>query len=732
MAPRARIIAICIVLATVLPRVTLAQGTQSPIPEWVGIGPDSGSLSALAIDPQNPKIVYAATRGGLFKSTDGAASWKLSNSGLPTPTVGFAASAYAVVSLAIDPQTPSTIYAGVRGASLPLCSGMCNILVSGGIFKSTDSGATWSAVNAGLEGEWFLGSLTIDPWNPRTLYAATYHSISDATCARAPCPPQRYASGVFKTMDSGENWYPASAGLPSADALSVSLAIDPQDPDTLYDGTTNGVFKSMNGGVTWVSVMSGVLSRVLVVDSIDHNTVYVGTTKGILATRNGGGSWSSFSSFPAGIAVTSLAIDPQLSSTLYATVTYGASQGIFKSVDGGVSWLKASDEADAVTLVIDPSDSNTIYAATSGHGLLKTADAGSSWTPASFGLKQTYVQKLAADPQNIGALYAATQIGIFRTAGKGMSWSKADSGLPLDLGIASLAVDPKAPNTVYALISGTVGPPWGQPGGVFKTTDGGMNWSMASSGLEELHILYNSVLDQYNSALLIDPQNPNTIYLTKVWQPGSCCRGSASKSMDGGMNWATAEFGNHVLLAIDPQTPTTLYASGDYGTVSKSTDSGANWSDVPLPPEAITSDDDEFWTPVISVTVDPRNSSVVYAAGSGGLFKSTDGGTSWQTMNSGLSPYICAGPNYSCGEPYWGEPYRVGSLIIDPQSSNTLYAQTTGGILRSVDGAASWSAVNQGLFAPTVHSIGSMVIHPKDSTVYVATDDGVYAITFRP
>jgi hypothetical protein len=303
-----------------------------------------------------------------------------------------------------------------------------------------------------------------------------------------------------------------------------------------------------------------------------------------------------------------------------------------------------------------------------------------------------------------------------KTTDRGMNWSKADSGLVWNTGIAALAVDPQAASTVYA-ISGA--------GGVFKSIDGGTSWSMASSDPETFFI-------PLDSALLIDPQNPNTIYLTKVWQPGSCCSGSSSKSMDGGMNWATAEFGNHVLLAIDPQIPTTLYASGDYGTVSKSTDSGANWSDVPLPPEAITSDDDEFWTPVISMTVDPRNSSVVYAAGSGGLFKSTDGGTSWQTMNSGLSPYICAGPNYSCGEPYWGEPYRVGSLIIDPQSSNTLYAQTTGGILRSVDGAASWSAVNQGLFAPTVHSIGSMVIHPKDSTVYVATDDGVYAITFRP
>src|SRR5262249_38845525 len=206
---RVVIIAICVWALTTCPNVTMAQNSEPPTPEWGGIGPDSGNIEALAIDPQNPKTLYAGTPGGLFKSTDGAATWRLSNYGLPTPNTPGST----VTSLAIDPRTPSTIYAGVRGISIDGCSGQCNIPVSGGIFKITDSGATWSAIKVGLETESFLGSLTIDPWNPMTVFAETSHAISPLCVPGTPCR-QPYGSGVFKTRDGGASWQPASDGLP--------------------------------------------------------------------------------------------------------------------------------------------------------------------------------------------------------------------------------------------------------------------------------------------------------------------------------------------------------------------------------------------------------------------------------------------------------------------------------------------------------------------------------------
>lgn len=83
------------------------------------------------------------------------------------------------------------------------------------------------------------------------------------------------------------------------------------------------------------------------------------------------------------------------------------------------------------------------------------------------------------------------------------------------------------------------------------------------------------------------------------------------------------------------------------------------WSDALLPPEAFTNEDDEFWAFANSLVVDPRNSNVVYASGSGGVFKSTDGGATWTTMNSGLT---------HCIQSNCGESYLVRSLMVDPRS----------------------------------------------------------------
>ena len=115
---------------------------------WTSHGPEGGLTLVLAIDPQKPSTLYAGTDHGVFKSTDGGAAWSAVNTGLPSTGVD---------ALAIDPATPSTLYAGGGG----------------GVFKSTDGGAAWSAINTGLTTPW-VGALAIDPVTPSTLYAGTW------------------------------------------------------------------------------------------------------------------------------------------------------------------------------------------------------------------------------------------------------------------------------------------------------------------------------------------------------------------------------------------------------------------------------------------------------------------------------------------------------------------------------------------------------------------------------
>ena len=175
----------------------------------------------LVIQPAraNPSAIYAATDNGVFKSTDGGASWTAANAGL---------AGIVVVSLAIDPSNPATLYAGTAGSR---------------VFKTTNGGQSWTAASSGLDDTIIL-SLAIDPANSNTIYCGT------ATSAFFP------GSGVFKSTDGAQSWIVSNSGLPVA--IIDVLRIDPSSPATIYAGTNfAGVFKSTNGGQSWTAANSG-------------------------------------------------------------------------------------------------------------------------------------------------------------------------------------------------------------------------------------------------------------------------------------------------------------------------------------------------------------------------------------------------------------------------------------------------------------------------------------------
>jgi hypothetical protein len=129
---------------------------------WTTLGPASGPVTAIAIDPQNSGTVYAATGAGLFRTADSGASWSALKPGPPC----------CISTLVIDPQTPTTIYAST---------------LDGKILKSTDGGTNWIPVNSGLPadegGRYGMTSLVIDPQNPTTLYAG--NALRGAVSSRA-------------------------------------------------------------------------------------------------------------------------------------------------------------------------------------------------------------------------------------------------------------------------------------------------------------------------------------------------------------------------------------------------------------------------------------------------------------------------------------------------------------------------------------------------------------------
>src|SRR5215469_1489175 len=451
---------------------------------WTSVGPNGGSVQTIAVDPQNPDTVYALAGGAIFKTMDGAASWRLVYSAATSGGTGNPA-----VTVAVNPQDSNTVYAGTAN----------------GIFKSIDGGASWSAVNTGLPKPQLsvtvyapgctigvcVRILVIDPWNPETVYAV----VSSLPYT---------SSSVLKSIDGGANWGDASSGLfVSSDnpqdfsgyAYVSSLVIDPQDPNTLYAaasaGSHSGVFKSTDGGANWIrdgSPRDGGVA--LAIDPTHPNTLYaLGTYSppdGILKSTDGGASWSAANSgFPPGYdEIVSLTIDPQNPDTLYASVggchtTPCTYSGVFKSTDGGTSWTGTglAYSTPPTFLTIDPINNATVYAGTY-NGIAKSLDGGASWNAANSGLTASRIDFLAIDPVNVGGFFTIIQGKVLRTADGGAHWTEIYTPLPSDDGrstypAATLVADPSAPGTLYVGIGG--GNEEGG-GGILKSTDDGTNW----------------------------------------------------------------------------------------------------------------------------------------------------------------------------------------------------------------------------------------------------------------
>ena len=202
--------------------------------------------------------------------------------------------------------------------------------------------------------------------------------------------------------------------------------------------------------------------------------------------------------------------------------------------------------------------------------------------------------------------------------------------------------------------------------GMFKTIDGGTNW-------EDLNF------HQRVSALVIDPHTPDTLYAAGEF----AAYASVFKSTDGGNHWSRADAGidyrraDVPTLIIDPNAPGTLYISTNTpaGNVHKSTDGGAYWNPLPWIDQTLRER-----VIATALAIDPRNSAILYAGTAYGVYKSTDGGNHWTRKITGFVDT------------------SVSVLLIDPLNSSKIYAgMDDTGIFVSVDGGDHWNPINNGL-----------------------------------
>jgi photosystem II stability/assembly factor-like uncharacterized protein len=391
--------------------------TTSGGTSWATTGLVPISVYSVVVDPKSPSVVYASgyTTAGVYKSVNGGASFTRMTAGFPDETN--------VPTLAIDPSTTSTLYAGVQVSFMGLHEG---------VYKSTDAGASWAFSNAGLAGL-RVDDVAGDPVNGSVVYAA----VDNARAA--------------KSTDGGASW---SLVRVADVANATTVAVDPKNPSVVYLGTTfSHVFKSTDGGATFptsATLPGGVLR--IAIDPKTTSTIWVTTNTGVDRSTDGGTTFAPASTgvaLPnAFIATGPIVIDPTATSTLY--VAYRGT-GVFKTTNGGTAWTAMNaglPDLNALGLALDPTSPSTLYVGVTG-GVFKSTDGGASWG-ARLPASPASVTTLAVDPQNPAVLYAGSDApGVYRSVNRGASWAPFSLGLT-ELNVLAFGFTRTTPSTVFA------------------------------------------------------------------------------------------------------------------------------------------------------------------------------------------------------------------------------------------------------------------------------------------
>ncbi len=467
------------------------------------------SVRAVALAPSRPTVVVAGTLGGVFRSDDGGGAWhRISPEGH--------AEIRNVESIAIDPTDPDVVFAGTWHLA----------------WKTADGGRTWRPAHAGIIEDSDIFTLTYDRRSPRVMYATA-------------------CSGIYRSRDAGAGWAKIR-GIPASSRRTRAFAQDPEHPERLYAGTTEGLWVSEDDGATWrlATQKDLVVNSILILPggavllgcdgagvlrSLDraqtfearndgfgerfvsrlrfdaaHGRVLAAVAgdrfhAGVLQAPRPEGPWTKIGMGLEGREV--LSIVP-----VGAEVLAGTDDGVYVSASHCGLWRRlptATAGIDWHPRVADVAASGeSIFLAATAEGLLRSTDAGETWTLSSLGYASS-VSAVVTLPTQPATALAATPLGVFRSTDEGAHWTQVSQALGATIR-AFVPVRDDA-RVVFAT----------SPGGLMKSFDQGATWYARGGGLPLSDITGVAVSDDGRTVYASD------FSLGGIYQSG-----------DGGNSWS--------------------------------------------------------------------------------------------------------------------------------------------------------------------------------------------------
>jgi photosystem II stability/assembly factor-like uncharacterized protein len=692
--------------------LTIGSTTAQQIPEnayqdlhWRMIGPFRGGRTRAAAGvPSQPNVFYIAqVNGGVWKSDDYGRTWNPIFDHESTQSIG---------AIAIAPSNPNIIYVGSgEGLHRP------DLSVGNGIYKSSDAGKTWT--HLGLRDGLQIPALAIDPRDPNRVFAAVLGH---------PYGPNE-ERGLFRSTNGGQTWQKVIYKDENTGASDVE--IDPSNPDVVYasmwearegpwedgnefNGTGGGLFKSTDGGSTWLPLTNGLpkdLSQIYVaIAPSDPRRLYatIAIASGPLAvyrSDDAGENWSKATEDPrpsGRIGGGDLAV-PRVDSK-NADVVYCASTVTMKSTDGGKTWSGfrgAPGGDDYQNLWINPNNPDIILLV-SDQGALVTVNGGASWS-SWYNQPTAQIYHVAVTPT-----FPYRVCGGQQESGSVCISSRGNDGAITfrewhPVGVIEygyVAPDPLDPDVIYG-------------GGRNEVSK--FNWSTGQvQNVTPIPLRSAKYRTDRSEPTMFSPLDPHTLYFAS---------NVLFKTTDGGNSWQTisddltrqdpgipASVGNLIPKGADKQrgviyalAPSfkninTLWAGTDDGLIWQTRDGGKKWNDIT--PKELTP-----WSKVTQISASHFDDDSAYASVSRFrindqrpyIYRTRDGGKNWKLITTGLPDF---GP--------------VDTVREDPVRKGLLFAGTENSVWVSFDDGDHWQSLQLNL--PHT-SMRDLWIHDNDLIV---------------